>query len=570
MSRTALDSALASKRSFRPAILTVLAVVFLCATTSATAVAQDQAAIEKLVQLNKKAMDDYDTADFDVAKKSLLEAEKVGKRAGLESHPIMARTYVHLGALYWMGYKDNKKAQHYMGKALDIQNDIKLDKNLTSSSLKQLFAKVQEQRGGAPVDEEAPADDASSTTKKKGRGPVEETVPATDAESSSSDESSGKRKKSKKSGGASDDVEPELPASIQALDCPYADETLLAKKVTLRCAAAANLGVEKVLLFYKGFEMSAFETLEMTKSSKGWWQATIPKKRVEGKSLQFYFEGNDASDKPVVSNGRAESPNVMLIVETLSAGGATGSSEEEDENPLEAAKRRKVALGRHDDSQDGLDTHYGNRRFWIGIGLGTGVTFAINGVPESRVRGYDSQKPDQIVSGAGWAGLGQATPELGIQITPRFAISVQGRNQWIPQDKKVATYTASGAHSALLRFLIFSKQSRFRTVLGGVVGGGEGVRMNIYSDPSNPLLKDTIRIGGVLFGGTAGINFEISRGMSWMAEVNAMYGLPKSGLAFDFNTGLQFNFGDSSDKAEKEAQRRSESVSTSVDDEDPK
>ena len=57
------------------------------------ALAQDQAAIEKLVQLNKKALDDYDTLEWESAKRTLLEALTAGSKAGLDNHPVMARTY---------------------------------------------------------------------------------------------------------------------------------------------------------------------------------------------------------------------------------------------------------------------------------------------------------------------------------------------------------------------------------------------------------------------------------------------------------------------------------------------
>ena len=544
--------------------------------------AQDQGAVDRLVQLNKKAMDDYDTADFDVARKSLLDAEKLGKRAGLEGHPVMARTYIHLGALYWIGFKDTNKAQHYFGKALDIQNDIRLDKNLTSPSLKQLFAKVQDQRasGGAPA--AGGADEAESLfPKKKGAAqPVAQEPASPPPEAAAEEEApappAAKRKRSVTKAIASvDAADPDLPAAVVALDCPYPDETPLGKKVVLRCAAAANLAVEKVLLFYKGFEMSAFETIDMARSPKGWWQASVPKKRVDGKSLQFYFEGLDATDKPVVSNGRAESPNVMLIVEGGGASPVAGKSRTpSEENPLDenGEETPRIVLGRFDDSRVGLDTRYGNRHYWIGIGLGTGFVYAINGVPEASVASVASPRPNQRVTGFGWAGLGQLVPEIGLQLTPDWAVSIESRHQWIPQDKKVAGYTASGANAVLLKGLRFTKQSRFRMFFGAAIGGGEGIRMNIFTDPapSASAFKDTIRVGGILFGGTAGAYYEISRGLSWIAEINALFGVPKAGLGLDFNTALQFNFGDTSGRAEKEAKRREDSVSTSVDDEDPK
>src|SRR3954469_7052073 len=138
--------------AFRGGSAWLAVVAFLVVTGVARwSAAQDPGVIDKLVQLNKKAMDDFDTADFDAAKKSLLDAEKLGKRAGLESHPVMARTYIHLGAVYLAGYKDKQKSQHYFEKALDIQSDIKLDKNMTSQSLRDAFAAVAAKRssGGA-------------------------------------------------------------------------------------------------------------------------------------------------------------------------------------------------------------------------------------------------------------------------------------------------------------------------------------------------------------------------------------------------------------------------------------
>jgi hypothetical protein len=547
--------------------------------------AQDQSAIDRLVQLNKKAMDDYDTADFDLARKSLLDAEKLGKRAGLEGHPVMARTYIHLGALYWMGFKDTNRAQHYFGKALDIQADIRLDKTLTSPSLKQLFAKVQEQRaaGGAPAaGGSTDAESAAEALFPKKRGQAQQPAqgpaapPPADTADDEASSAPGKRNKSiRKATVSADAPDPDLPTTVVALDCPYPDETPLGKKVVLRCAAAEKLGVAKVLLFYKGFEMTAFEGIDMARSPKGWWQASLPKKRVDGKSLQFYFEGLNAADRPVVSNGRAESPNVMLIVE---GGGASAAAampgSRNEENPLDenGQETPRIVLGRFDSSRVGLDTRYGNRHYWISLGVGTGFVYAINGVPEASVASLAVQRSNQTVTGFGWAGLGQLVPEIGLQLTPDWAVSIESRHQWIPQDKKVAGYTAAGAHSILLKGLRFTKQNRFRIFYGAALGGGEGIRMNIFTDPSPTAssFKDTIRVGGLLFGGTAGAYYEISHALSWIVEINALFGVPKAGVGFDFNTALQFNIGDTSGRAEKEAKRREDSVSTSVDDEDPK
>ena len=522
--------------------------------------AQDQATIDKLVQLNKKAMDDYDTAEFDAAKKSLLDAEKLGKCSGLESHPVMARTYIHLGALYLTGFKDKQKAQHYFGKALDIQADIKLDKNLTSPPVRDLFASVQTQKGGEPAEDPFASLPGS---KSKAAEPAAEAQPAPEGEAAAP-----KRRKASRG-------EPELPANPVALECPYPDDTPPGKKVTLRCVADPNLNVAKIVLYYKGGDMKGYERLDMSKSPKGWEQVTVPKKHVDGKALQFYFEGLDASDKPVVSNGRAESPNVMLIA-VQSAMPDEAGRDEEDENPLDAEGRPRVSRYGNDEGPV-VDDRFGNRRFWLGIGAGTGLVYAINGKLESRVCGINprpgcmpTESSDVTVSGVGWAGLAQFVPEIGIHFTPNWAASIQGRHQFINQDSAVAKYTAAGAHAVLLKVMRFTTQRQLRFFYGVAGGGGEGVRMNIWSDPQNTKLKDTILVGGVLLGATGGLNYEFSsHGYSVVIETNVLYGFPKTGITADLNAALQIHFGDTSGRAEKERAKRKDSVSGSIDDEDP-
>src|SRR4051794_25428915 len=378
--------------AFRGGSAWLAVVAFLVVTGIARwSAAQDPAVIDKLVQLNKKAMDDFDTADFDAAKKSLLDAEKLGKRAGLESHPVMARTYIHLGAVFLSGYRDKQKAQHYFEKALDIQSDIHLDKNMTSPALRDAFAATVAKRtaGGGGEDMFAPPPPGGG---RKGRGRPEPETAAVPPEAESDTESgaaSGKRRRGSSRDEGGGGGEPDLPAKVEALDCPHPSDTSPGKKLTLRCAAAESLGVANVNLYYKGFEMQDYESIPMEKSPKGWWQAQVPKKHVDGKSLQFYFEGVDASDKPVVSNGRAESPNVMLIVN----------------KSLPRPKKRKEEEDPFAEDIDFVGRKFGNRKFWIGLGVGTGAVYTFNGTPEAAVNSYEDMSRSPPVSGIGWAGL---------------------------------------------------------------------------------------------------------------------------------------------------------------------
>lgn len=532
--------------------LILVAVSAFALATGATrrSVAQDQGTVDKLVQMNKRAMDDYDTADFDAAKKALLEAEKAGKRAGLETHPVMARTYIHLGAVYLLGFKDKTRAQHYFDKALDIQSDIKLDRNLTSSTVKDAFAAVVAKRDAAAGDDTSAS---PAPAGKKNRARVESDAAPQATESETESGAASNRRRAPDNDAAS---EPDLPAKIEALDCPYPNDTPPGRKLTLRCAAADSLAVANVNLYYKGFQMEDFESVAMAKSPKGWWQAVVPKKNVDGKSLQFYFEGVDASDQPVVSNGRAESPNVMLVV---NKSGPKPKRRREEEDPLA-------------EDTDFEGRKFGNRRFWVGIGIGTGLVFPFSGKPEALVNSFTDQNHAPSVPGIGWAGIAHAAPTIGYQFNPNVGISIEGRDQWILTPKGVSsTVAASGAHAVLLKLLIYSHQQRFRFFYGGGGGGGEGIREIVnVKQPGQSSFQDTVRIGPILITGTGGIIYEFSKGFSWIAQANAYFGLPKMGISADFNTGVQFNFGDSSGRAEAAAKLRKEGLSGSVEDEDPK
>ena len=127
---------------------TTFAIALALTVFAGRAVAQDQAAIEKLVQMNKKALDDYDTLEWDGAKKTLLDALVAGKKAGLENHPVMARTYVHLGAVYITGFKNRDKAIQSFTRALEIDPSIQLSKGIATREVSDAFNEAKGARGG--------------------------------------------------------------------------------------------------------------------------------------------------------------------------------------------------------------------------------------------------------------------------------------------------------------------------------------------------------------------------------------------------------------------------------------
>jgi hypothetical protein len=520
-----------------PLMLVSLAAAGAIVLAPGGAAAQNAPAVDKLVQMNKKALEDYDTLDFDGAKKTLLDALMSGKKAGLDNHPVMARTYVHLGAVYLTGFKDKQKAMSSFQRALEIDPGIQLTKGIATPEVASVFAEAQRKgksaSGGGGGDEEG---GAPPPPPKRRRGPImeDESRPAPVAAKPSAP-----RGKKKLLG--NDDTEPPLPARVAALDCPSAEETIIDKPVYVRCAVAANLPVDKVFVMYQMPGADEYTEMEMTKTEKGWLQAKLPKKAANGTSLKFYFEGRNAQGKPVVANGGADSPNIMLIIEEEAAAenaAAGPSGGEEDENPLEApgAYNPRLRLGRVDKSKIGLDTRYGTRKYWIGIGIGSGYGYAKGKGFEARTDLQDLFQP-----GFAWAGMAHLVPEFGYQIDPDMAISIAGRLQYIPQPSQFKDFAATGALSALAKFTMFTKQKELRFFASGIVGGGEGFRFIVYPDANLPDFKDTVKAGPFIAGIGGGLYWEMSHAVSLVLETNILAGMPQFGVVADLNLGLQFN-----------------------------
>jgi len=530
-----------------------------CLLVPAVARAQNAPAVDKLIQMNKKALDDYETLEWDSAKRTLLQALVFGKKSNLETHPMMARTYVHLGAVYIVGFNDKQKGMQSFQRAIEIDPTIRIAKAMSTPELEEIFAQASGgasggRGGGADRAAEPPPDRGSEAEPppppsgggRRRRAPIMEAEPPPPKPVED------------------EDSEPDLPARINVLECPTKDETPPDKSVQIRCALAPNLPVTKLFLLYLEPGNEDFTPLQMEKTPKGWYAAKIPKKAVTGTSLRFYVEGRNDKGKAIVSNGRIDSPNVMLIREKEAAETEKelgGTKRTKEENPLDEPDptRPKRFLGHIDKSKIGLDTRYGNRQWWIGLGIGSGYGFSPAG-------GLESLKvlQSRYVSGIAWEGGGHLAPEIGYQLGPNFAISLEGRNQYIPQTSHFSQYAATGAQAVLAKLYMYTRQSRGRFFGNIAAGGGEGFRLiampaqgcgvnvrdncaqligGVAVDPAFPNFKDTVRGGPVLAGVGGGFLYEISKGVSWVAEVNVLAGFPHFAAIADLNTGFQFNFG---------------------------
>jgi hypothetical protein len=385
-----------------------------------------------------------------------------------------------------------------------------------------------------------------------------------DADTDSAAESRPARKPKRSSSDDDDESEPDLPIRINALDCPEPDEAILEKPIVLRCAVSPKLPVASVVLHYRAPGKEEYEEVEMKKTPKGWYQGKIPKKAVQGKSLQYYYEGRSEAGKTMVVSGDMNAPNIVLIVEEEQkgkSGSAGGGGDDEEENPLDEdgrPKKLKVILGKRNRDTEDLDTRFGKRKFWIGIGAGSGFGYAkgdgleaVNMSQDPNFHGLQSV----FQPGGAWAGIAHFAPEFGYQINPDLSISVEGRFQFIPQSSTYTHYAAKGALSGLAKLSYYTKQSQLRFFGSALAGGGEGVRFVVYpaqgatmtngSGQQVPVpyqdFKDTVHGGPILAGVGGGLYYEMSHGASFVTEVHVLSSFPLFSTFADLNLAIQIN-----------------------------
>ena len=119
--------------------LVVVGILLAAPAVVLAAPAGDPAAVAKVTDLNKQALAAYSQQDYDTAKNLLKEALQTCADAGLDQHPITARTHLHFGAVAIVGFKQRDAGIKQFKKALEIQPDIKLTKSIVTPELQDAF-----------------------------------------------------------------------------------------------------------------------------------------------------------------------------------------------------------------------------------------------------------------------------------------------------------------------------------------------------------------------------------------------------------------------------------------------
>lgn len=215
-----------------------------------------------VAKLNKKALDEYDNLNFEEARKILKDALDFCKEAGLDQHPITARTNLHLGVVLLTGFKQRDAAAKYFRKALEIQPDIKMTKSLANPEIQAAFDEV-----------------VASLGKGAGTGPATAVRSGTDSGISH---------------------EPVTRAS-RGQGIPI--------NVTLDPALTAD----KVVLSFRAAGIADFTTRDMREATPGNYTAEIPPTATSGTQVGYFIEAQKAG-QAVATLGTKASPMVTSLI----------------------------------------------------------------------------------------------------------------------------------------------------------------------------------------------------------------------------------------------------------------
>ncbi len=198
---------IASRRpvSFSCLLAGVVGLVGVAQVASAAPPPGDPAAVAKVTNLNKKALDAYEKQDFDTAKDLLKQALDVCASAGLDTHPITARTHIHFGVVAIVGFKQHDVGIKHFRKAIEIEPDIKLTKSLVTPELQDAFEEAVLAGNGSGGGDTAPPA-AGDDNAGAGGGPAAdgEAAAASDSDDETASHKAAKPKR-KKHGDDEDD-----------------------------------------------------------------------------------------------------------------------------------------------------------------------------------------------------------------------------------------------------------------------------------------------------------------------------------------------------------------------------
>jgi outer membrane protein W len=492
---------------------------------AASPAAIGQAAVERMIDLNRKAFADLQNQRFQAAKYWLTEALVISETASLENDEMTARTYVHLAVVYLSGLGDREQAVKQFMLALKINPNITISAGLETPALKSAYLQAREQMDLPPNPETA----------------TELATSAPEPRASSSAMPESQRPAPVAASSVGHVLDPDLPARVPApLFCSVPFEVPGEQDLLVRCLTQKHQKRASATLHYRADGTStSYTALPMGHSPKGWLIAVIPGRDIKGKSLAYYVKAHLPGASQALHDGYPEAPKALLI-----------KSVSPDDHPAAGGvpPTGPLPIGGSRNS---------HRRapgaFWLALGAGTGAVYHGREPVDSNTRVLGTGNPLYVESGFSAATLFQLEPEIGYQLSRRFSISGLLRYQYAPMSGSFTP--GQGQHavltSAFAGFLrtqfLFGGDGNFQPYLAGGAGLGRSFLAVVdrRCDANLCALDHSDTLHGGFWGLTLGVGlvYRFSPSFGLLVDVKEIMTLPKVMALTELNLGFEIAYG---------------------------
>ena len=490
---------IAHRISFVLALVT--AVIFVVGLTAPSFSFADAKSKKEIETKMKEAMENYDLLEYEEARKILNQALTVAKKAKMESDPVTAKVHLRLGTVYFAGLQDAESAKLSFLNAAEIDKGIALDKAYSTPEMVKLLEEAKSEAGGVA------------------------------------------------GGGGGGDVEPPVGggdavdcATVTGLQHTIIDTAKGGKELALAAAVGSDVTPAKVSIMYRPRGAADFSEAKMTASGCV-YNGAIPKAALAGDLIHYYVAAYNEQGRVIASKGSAGSPN---IIEVAGSGGG-GNLALDAENPLGGGGDEEIKVGGGGGGGGGGDrdigvvvTPSGKKTMFIALVGGSGGGY-VTGETEQAANDVKCCFAPQ---------LAHVQPEIGYYLNKTTTVSLVARLGFpiganIPGHSPVAPAGFVKVRKAMA-------QTGTGLVVSGGVGGGV-IRDTIKLDGAPPDMDtDVVAIGPLFLTGGAGYSAALGGGLSLVAELNAVAGVPvvsklgnsilNFGVQLDFNLGLHIGF----------------------------
>ena len=450
-------------------------------------------AVDQITQMNRDAVTAYQAKKYEDARKILKQALDLASTAGLDKHPIKARTHIHFGIVAIVGFKQRDLGIKQFKKAIEIQSDIALTKALVTPELTDAF---NEAKGGG-ASPTPPTPPVAATPPEPPPPPKPATPPPA--------------------------AEPDLPAS--GLVHEPVSEGKQGSAISVTVAVQNDLQFEKMILAYRPEGASEFLGREMKEVADGRYGAEIPTSATMGGAVAYYIEAEDANGAPVAARGSVDNPLTIRLL-------GVGVSRHEDE-----------------DEEEEEDGEGPDHRYFVAMMAGSGIGWA-TGV------GDTNHDVPIDPAGLAVSGLLQVAPEFGYWLNSSLMLSAQIRYEYITGGTDIYAPNKT-YHAANYALAIFAKatwkygEGKFHPFFSLAAGGGRIRHVITYQRNAtaqncgpnhNETCVDTIGAGPVLLGPGGGAMYDITETASIVVQANSVLAFPDFTFHLDANLGVAFAF----------------------------